>query len=136
MAFCKPANWEIGVPGFPTQAPTLTSDFTLNEFTFGPFRRSAFLVPGRARAVSAVPLPVEAEQLLAVFQIDAGDRYPRSLARAAQILQLGSAVREDYSSGLPAAVIAVAAPVVAAAVAFVVAVAAPARRSSGRIIVR
>ena len=94
MAFCKPANWEIGVPGFPPQVPTLTSDFTFHEFTFGLYRRSTFLIPGRAPAVSAVPLPVEAEQLLAVFQIDVGDGNPRSLAQAAQ---MQGEIRQDES---------------------------------------
>ena len=48
------ANLEIGVPGFPSQVPTPTSEFRFNKFTFGLFRLSAFLISARAPPVSAV----------------------------------------------------------------------------------
>lgn len=88
----------------------------LNQITscLFPFRRWASSVPALAPEVSAALLPVEAErprraaERFAVFQIDAGDKYPRLLAPVAQTLQRGSAAREDYSSGSPAAATAVA----------------------------
>src|SRR5258708_24609565 len=112
-------NREFGVPGF--QLPTSTSQFRLNEFTSAPFHRPS-LNPARAPAVSAVLSLLEAgrlvsaERLLAVFQIDAGDKSLPSLWPAAQISRLGSAAREDGASGPPVDALIVAAFVVAAGV--------------------
>src|SRR5216683_610596 len=114
------ANREIGVPGF--QLPTSTSQFRLNEFTSAPFHRPS-LNPARAPAVSAVLSLLEAgrlvsaERLLAVFQIDAGDKSLPSLWPAAQISPQDSAAREDGASGPAVDAVTVAAFVVAAAVA-------------------
>jgi hypothetical protein len=53
-----------------------------DEFTFVPYHRPPFLNPVPAPALSAVLLPLEAgpmvsaARLVAVFQIDAGDRCP------------------------------------------------------------
>jgi hypothetical protein len=75
---------EIGVPGFLPHVLTSTSEFRVDESIFVAYRRPAFLIPARALAVSAVLLlPVaervaSPERLLAVFQIDVGDKYPRS----------------------------------------------------------
>ena len=130
------ANREIGVPGF--QLPTSTSEFRFDEFTFAPFHRPS-LNPARAPAVSAVLLLLEAgrlvsaERLLAVFQIDAGDKSLPSLWPAAQISQQGSAAREDGASGPPVDAVTVAAFVVAAADA--AAVAAEAAVAAGVAIV-
>jgi hypothetical protein len=106
---------------------TSTSELKSNGFTFVAYRRSAFLIPARAPAVSAVLLPQVAERtasperLLVVFQTDEGDKYPRLLWPAAQISQPGSAVREAGASAPPVVAVAV---VVAPAVAGGIAVAA------------
>jgi hypothetical protein len=107
-----------------------------NGFTFVAYRRSAFLILARAPGVSAVLLQPVAERvalperLLAVFQIDAGDTYPRSLWPAVQTSQPGSAAREAGASVPPvvavavAAIVAVLVPVAVAAVDVVAAVTA------------
>ena len=107
---------EIGALGFQPKVPASTSKFRFKDLTFALFRRSASLIPARAPAVSAVLFPFWAERLLAVFQIDAGGRFPRSLWKAAQISLQGSAAREVYASVPPVDAVAVAAIVVAAAV--------------------
>jgi hypothetical protein len=118
----------IGVPGFLLHVLTSTSELRSNGFTFVAYRRSAFLILARAPGVSAVLLQPVAERvalperLLAVFQIDAGDTYPRSLWPAAQTSQPGSAAREAGASVPPvvavavAAIVAVLVPVAVAAV--------------------
>ena len=114
------ANREIGVPRFQTHISESTSGLRFIDFTFAPFRRPS-LNPGRARAVWAVLWPLEAErpvsaqQFLAVFQIDAGDKSPRSLWPEAQISRQGSVAREAGASDQSADVAAVAVFVVAAA---------------------
>jgi len=111
---------EIGVPGFQTQVPESTSGLRFIDFTFAPFRRPS-LNPGRAPAVWAVlwlleaERPVSAWQLLAVFQIDAGDKSPRSLWPEARISRQGSVAREAGASDRSVDAVAVAVLVVAAA---------------------
>ena len=115
---------------------TSTSELRSNGFTFVAYRRSAFLILARAPGVSVVLLQPVAERvalperLLAVFQIDAGDKCPRWFWPAAQISQPGSAAREAGASVPPvvavavAAIVAVLVPVAVAAVDVVAAVTA------------
>src|SRR5580700_5464167 len=107
MAFCQAPIGRLAFPGLSFASPASTSVCEFHEFIFGPFLRPASLNPVRAPGASAVLLPPAAGRVdwdarsPAVFQIDAGDRYPRSFAPGVQISRPGSAEGEDYSSGSP-----------------------------------
>ena len=72
------------------------------KFTFAPYRRLIFFVPARAPEAEAsavlsplrAELPVSKEPHFAAFQIDEGDRSPRSFWPEERISQPGFAAQE------------------------------------------